>query len=449
MPRMDGMRVLRLSRRLGAAAIADMRTDSASQSPPLAPAVAIVVAAACAIALLSFGVRSAFGLFTDPVARTLGLTREAFAFAIAVQNIAWGLAQPLAGIVADRHGARRVLAGGAVLYALGVAGMAWSTNALELTLTAGVLVGVGMGGASYITVLAALGRVVPAAQRSWALGLATAAGSLGQFVLVPLAQGVIGAAGWQAGAWALAGASALIVLLAGAITGDRGGGTAGAGVPAEAAPLPLGRVLRAALAHRSYGLLVLGFFVCGFQLAFITTHFPPYLADRGIGAATASWAIALVGLFNVAGAYLAGVWGGRHSKKNLLAAVYFGRAAATALFLLLPVTTASVLLYGAAMGLLWLSTAPLTSGLVATFFGTRYMATLFGLVFLSHQVGSFLGVWLGGVLYERSGSYDLVWWACVALAVVAGFVNLPIRERAAAGFEAGAAVPPLGRPARA
>lgn len=410
---------------------------SPPSAPPLAPAVAIVVASACVIALLSFGVRSAFGLFTDPVAGSLGLTREGFAFAIAVQNIAWGLAQPLAGVVADRHGARRVLAGGALLYALGVAGMAWSGSALELTLTAGLLVGVGMGGASYITVLAALGRVVPEAHRSWALGLATAAGSLGQFVIVPLAQGVIGAAGWQAGAWALAAASALIFVFALPIKGDRGGSSApGAGGPA----LPLRAVLRAALRHPSYGLLVLGFFVCGFQLAFITTHFPPYLADRGIGASVASWAIALVGLFNVGGAYLAGVWGGRHSKKNLLAAVYFGRAAVTAVFLLLPVTATSVLLFGAAMGLLWLSTAPLTSGLVATFFGTRYMATLFGLVFLSHQVGSFLGVWLGGVLYERSGSYDVVWWACVALALLAGFVNLPIRERQAAGF--GPAVAP-------
>ncbi len=203
--------------------------------------------------------------------------------------------------------------------------------------------------------------------------------------------------------------------------------------PAGSAPeAPLSAVLRTAARHPSYVLLVLGFFVCGFQLAFITTHFPPYLNDLGLGAQVASWAIALVGLFNVAGAYLAGVWGGRHSKKNLLAAVYFARAAVTALFLLVPVTTTTVLLFGAAMGLLWLSTAPLTSGLVATFFGTRHMATLFGLVFFSHQLGSFLGVWLGGALYERTGSYTAVWWMCAGLALLAGLVNLPIREQAAA-----------------
>jgi predicted MFS family arabinose efflux permease len=287
-----------------------------------------------------------------------------------------------------------------------------------------------MGGASYITVLAALGRLVPEQQRSWALGLATAAGSLGQFVVVPSIQAIIGSFGWKAGAGALAVTAALILPAALFIRGDRR-----PALPAAAGPeAGLWQVLGSASRHPSYVLLVLGFFVCGFQLAFITTHFPPYLVDQGLGAQVASWAIAMVGLFNVAGAYLAGVWGGRHSKKNLLAAVYFGRAAVTALFLVAPVSTPSVLLFGAAMGLLWLSTAPLTSGLVATFFGTRHMATLFGLVFFSHQVGSFLGVWLGGALYEHTGSYAVVWWMCVALAVLAGLVNLPIRERPAPAF---------------
>ncbi|MEW6706512.1 MAG: MFS transporter [Pseudomonadota bacterium] len=393
----------------------------------LGPATTVVLLAACLISLLSFGARSAFGLFTDPVSRELAVSRETYAIAIAVQNLAWGVAQPLAGIVADRFGARRVLLLGALLYAGGVASMAVAATPAQLILGAGLLTGLGMGGSSYITVLAALGRLMPEPHRSWALGLATAAGSLGQFVVVPCIQALIGAAGWQAGAWALAGAAALIAPAALFVVGDRQ-----PRAPSAAAEAGLWAVLGSAMRHPSYVLLILGFFVCGFQLAFITTHFPPYLIDQGIGAQVASWAIALVGLFNVAGAYMAGVWGGRHSKKNLLAAVYFGRAAVTALFLLVPVSTASVLLFSAAMGLLWLSTAPLTSGLVATFFGTRHMATLFGLVFLSHQVGSFLGVWLGGALYEQTGSYDAVWWLCAGLALLAGLVNLPIRERAAA-----------------
>jgi len=292
-----------------------------------------------------------------------------------------------------------------------------------------VLAGVGMGGASYITVLAALGRIMPESHRSWALGLGTAAGSLGQFMVVPLTQAVIGASGWRAGAWTLAAAIAVILLAALAVRGDKP-----ASLPPGTRRASSLAVVATALQHPSYILLVLGFFVCGFQLAFITTHFPAYLADKGLGAHVASWAIGMVGLFNVIGAYLAGVWGGRFSKKNLLAAVYFGRALVILLFILAPATPANVLLFGAGMGLLWLSTVPLTSGLVATFFGTRFMATLFGVVFFSHQVGSFLGVYLGGYLFERTGSYDLVWWACIVLSVLAGFVNLPIRERQSQPF---------------
>jgi len=401
-----------------------------SPSPRLGAATMVVLGAACLISLLSFGSRSAFGLFTDPVSRELLVSRETYAIAIALQNLAWGVAQPLAGIVADRWGSRRVLLIGAAMYTAGVAGMACASSPLLLHLTAGLLVGLGMGGASYITVLAALGRVISEQHRSWALGLATAAGSLGQFVVVPSIQAIIGTMGWKAGAVALAVTTALILPAALFIRGDQ----RAALPPAAGAEAVLWPVLRTAARHPSYVLLVLGFFVCGFQLAFITTHFPPYLVDQGLGAQAASWAIAMVGLFNVAGAYMAGVWGGRYSKKNLLAAVYFGRAVVTTLFLLVPVSTISVLLFGAAMGLLWLSTAPLTSGLVATFFGTRHMATLFGLVFFSHQVGSFLGVWLGGALYEHTGSYAVVWWMCVVLALLAGLVNLPIRERASAAF---------------
>lgn len=383
----------------------------------------VTLLAACLISLLSFGVRSAFGLFTDPLTREFGISREVYAIAIAIQNIAWGVAQPLAGLIADRQGSRRVLLLGGALYVLGIAGLVFATTPTAIYLTAGLLTGIGMGGASYITVLAALGRAMPESHRSWALGLAAAAGSLGQFVIVPLTQAVIGAGGWRSGAWMLAGATALILLATFLVRGDRPAArlTGERGVSGR-------EVLVTAMRHPSYILLMLGFFVCGFQLAFITTHLPAYLIDKALGANVASWAIGMVGLFNVPGAYLAGVWGGRYSKKNLLAGVYFGRAAAMLLFMLLPVSTMNVLLFGAAMGLLWLSTAPLTSGLVATFFGTRYMATLFGLVFFSHQIGSFLGVYLGGHLFAITGSYDIVWWCCIGLSVFAGLVNLPISE---------------------
>jgi len=402
-----------------------VRKSHANLTGPLV----VTLLAACLISLLSFGVRSAFGLFTEPLTRELGISREVYAIAIAIQNIAWGVAQPLAGLIADRQGSRRVLLLGGALYVLGISGLVFATTPAAIYLTAGLLTGIGMGGASYITVLAALGRAMPESHRSWALGLAAAAGSLGQFVIVPLTQAMIGAGGWRSGAWMLAAATALILLATFLVRGDRP-----AARPAGERVATGRDVLVTAMRHPSYILLMLGFFVCGFQLAFITTHLPAYLVDKALGANVASWAIGMVGLFNVPGAYLAGVWGGRYSKKNLLAGVYFGRATVTLLFMLLPVSTVSVLLFGAAMGLLWLSTAPLTSGLVATFFGTRYMATLFGLVFFSHQIGSFLGVYLGGHLFAITGSYDIVWWCCIGLSVFAGLVNLPIRERQSQPF---------------
>jgi predicted MFS family arabinose efflux permease len=299
-----------------------------------------------------------------------------------------------------------------------------------LHLSAGVLVGFGMGGASYITVLAALGKFVPPERRSWALGLGTAAGSLGQFLVVPLGQAFIAAYGWEVTALILAGLAAAVPLLASAF--------AGRPVPIIEAEPELGftETLRAAFGHTSYLLLLAGFFVCGFQLAFVTIHMPPYLTDHGIGASLAAWAIGLVGLFNIVGAYMAGVLGARQRNKMLLSGIYLGRAVATALFMTFPLTPVSVLLFAAAMGLLWLSTVPPTSGLVAVMFGTRYMATLFGIVFFSHQLGSFVGVWLGGWLYERTGSYDAVWWLSVVLALAAALVHLPIAERPAPRFAA-------------
>ncbi|HYE41259.1 MAG TPA: MFS transporter [Ramlibacter sp.] len=396
---------------------------------PLRGALLATLVAACAVSLLSFGVRAAFGLFTDPLTREFGVSREVYSTAIALQNLAWGVTQPFAGFLCDRFGARRIMFAGALLYAAGIVGLVFASTPLQICLTAGVLAGVGMGGASFSTALAALGRVMPDTHRSWALGVGTAAGSLGQFLVVPVTQAVIDTSGWRGGAWWMAGAIAMAMVAALFVKegpAPRGG----------TASIPALRVLRSAFAERSYVLLVLGFFVCGFQLAFITTHFPAYLSDRGMSPSIAAWAVALVGLFNVVGAYLAGTWGGVHSKKRLLAAIYVARGLVTLLFVLAPISPATVLAFGAAMGLLWLSTVPLTSGLVATFFGTQFMAMLFGFVFLSHQLGSFLGVYLGGVLFARTGSYDIVWWLCIALSVFAATINLPIRERASLPFRA-------------
>ena len=396
---------------------------------PLRGALLATLVAACAVSLLSFGVRAAFGLFTDPLTREFGVSRAVYSTAIALQNLAWGVTQPFAGFLCDRFGARRIMFAGALLYAAGIVGLVFASTPLQICLTAGVLAGVGMGGASFSTALAALGRVMPDTHRSWALGVGTAAGSLGQFLVVPVTQAVIDTSGWRGGAWWMAGAIAMAMVAALFVKegpAPRGG----------TASIPALRVLRGAFAERSYVLLVLGFFVCGFQLAFITTHFPAYLSDRGMSPSIAAWAVALVGLFNVVGAYLAGTWGGVHSKKRLLAAIYVARGLVTLLFVLAPISPATVLAFGAAMGLHWLSTVPLTSGLVATFFGTQFMAMLFGFVFLSHQLGSFLGVYLGGVLFARTGSYDIVWWLCIALSVFAATINLPIRERASLPFRA-------------
>jgi MFS family permease len=404
-----------------------MASRTHSAAPALSSTLLATLVAACLVSLLSYGVRASFGLFTGPLSQELGLGREVYSAAIAIQNLCWGIAQPFAGYLTDRFGARRVLMIGGVLYAAGIAWLAVATTPLEITLSAGVLVGLGLGGASFTTAVAALGRAMPESHRGWALGIGTAAGSLGQFVVVPVTQAAMNAGGWPGAAWMLAVAAGSIVGIAWFVRGDRPPASGGADVRTA-------ELLGAAFRHPSYVLLVTGFFVCGFQLSFVTTHLAPYLADKGLSPTTASWALAFVGLANVVGSYYAGVLGGRTSKKNLLAALYLGRALLFAVFLAMPLSLASVLAFGAGMGLLWLSTVPLTSGLVMTFFGTRYVATLFGLAFFSHQVGSFFGVYLGGVLYERTGSYDIVWHACVGLSVIAAVLNLPILERPAERF---------------
>lgn len=384
-----------------------------------------MIFAGCLIALLTYGMRTSFGLFNEPLSLGRGFDREIFALAIAIQNLLWGIGQPVAGGIADRYGAARVLAVGGVVYATGTVLMAVTTEPGLFYLTAGVLVGLGLSGASFTIVLAAFARLVPEDRRSWAMGLATATASLGQFVFAPLGQAFISSYGWQAALVLLAATVAVVPLLATALSG-RAATTA-----SDEPELTLRQSLQQAFGHRSYLLLAAGFFVCGFHVAFITTHLPAHLGDVGIGPALAAWALGLIGLFNVIGAYSAGILGGRFSKRRLLSGIYVGRAVAITLFMLAPATPLAVILFAATMGLLWLSTVPLTSGLVALMFGTRYVGTLFGFVFLSHQVGAFFGVYLGGALYERTGSYDLVWWMSVGLGLVAAALHWPIVERRA------------------
>jgi MFS family permease len=374
----------------------------------------VVIAAGCLIALITFGTRTSFGLFTED--------RETFALAIAIQNLLWGVGQPFAGAIADRYGAARVLAAGGAVYALGVALMSASTNGSTLALSGGVLVGLGLSGGSFTIVIAAFARLVPEDRRSWAMGLATAMGSLGQFVFAPLGQAFISSYGPATALVVIGGCVALVPVLAVALSG---------GETTDATTESSSVAIREALTHPSYLLLTGGFFVCGFHIAFVSTHLPPYLTELGLGTALAAWALALIGLFNVIGAYGAGILGGVYSRRLLLSAIYASRAAAFALFVLVPATPATVLLFAAAIGLLWLSTVPLTSGLIALMFGTRHLGLLFGVVFLSHQVGAFVGVWLGGAVYDATGGYDLMWWLSIALGMAAAVVHLPINERPA------------------
>lgn len=388
----------------------------------------LVIVAACLIALITFGARAGFGLFLEPVSSTHGWGREIFAVAIGIQNLLWGLGQPIAGALADRFGTMRVLIIGTLVYAAGFFLMSWTTTPAMLHVSAGFLIGVGGAGASFALVLAAVSRMVSEERRSWALGLIVASSSLGQFLLVPMGQAFIDAYGW-ATALALIGFLVLAVIPLSLPFDDR---TRGAGIAAQT----LGQALKEAMGHRSYLLLVAGFFVCGYHVAFIQTHLPAFIVDAGIEARVGAYAIALVGLFNIVGSYSSGVLGGRRSKKNLLAVIYIARAVVIALYVSLPISEASTLVFAAAMGLLWLSTVPLTSGLVAVMFGPRYMATLFGIVFFSHQMGAFLGVWLGGWAFDALGSYDAVWWSGVALGLAAALIHLPISERPVARLQA-------------
>jgi len=387
---------------------------------------AVIVICGCLIAILTFGPRSALGFFLTPLSRAHGWGRDVFAFALAIQNLLWGIGQPFAGAIADRFGTVRVLSAGAILYALGLALMAKSTTPGLLDLSAGVLIGFGLSGCSFNIVLAAFGKLVPESWRSLSLGAGTAAGSFGQFLFSPLGVLLIDVYDWQTALLIFAVLMLLILPLSLALATPRASAPAAIGeVPSQS----IRQSLAEAFGHRSYVLLVLGFFTCGFQLAFITVHLPAYLIDRGLSAEVGGWTLAAIGIFNIVGSLGAGWLGSRMSKPYLLSWIYFLRALAIAVFVLLPPSTLATLSFGATMGLLWLSTVPPTSALVALMFGTRWLAMLFGFAFFSHQVGGFLGVWLGGILFERTGSYDVVWWLAVLFGVLSAVINLPIVEK--------------------
>jgi len=376
---------------------------------------------------LSLGVRYVQGLFQLPVVADRGWTRESFAFAMAIQNLAWGVAQPFTGMIADRFGSARVIAVGLVLYALGLAGMAWAPTPAAFAWTAGVCLGIALSCTAFGTVYGALNRLLPPERRSWAMGLAGALGGFGQFALVPLVQGLIGERGWIVAVAVLAVACLALLPLAWPLREAR----AVASAPAGPAP-PLAEALREAFAHRGFWLLNLGFTACGFQLAFIATHLPAYLRDKGLQPGDAVAALAVIALANVAGTYAFGLLGARLRRKNVLAGIYLARSAAMALFVLLPLSPATLLAFAATMGFIWLGTLPLTNGIVGQVFGVRHIGSLFGFVFFGHQFGSFLGVWLGGVVFERTHSYDLVWLLAMALGVLAAALHWPIDDRALA-----------------
>jgi MFS family permease len=382
-----------------------------------------VLACGAAIVTLSMGIRHGFGLWLQPITQAQGWTRETFAFAIAIQNLAWGIFGIFAGMVADRFGAFRVIAGGAVLYMLGLVGMALSPTGLMFTLTTGVLIGAAQAGTTYAVIYGVIGRNIAAEKRSWAMGVAAAAGSFGQFLMVPTEGFLISTLGWQTALLVLAGAVLLIVPMA---LGLREPGFAGG--PSVKRGQSIGQALREALKYPSFQLLMAGYFVCGFQVVFIGVHMPSYLKDKGLSPQVAGYALALIGLFNVFGTYIAGSLGQRIAKRKILTTIYLSRAVVIAVFLAAPLSPASVYIFSSLMGLLWLSTVPPTNAMVAQIFGIQHMSMLSGFIFFSHQIGSFMGVWLGGYLYDRTGSYDIVWYIAIGLGVFAGLVNLPIRE---------------------
>lgn len=379
------------------------------------------------ILALSLGTRHGFGLFLPPMSAQFGWGREVFAFAIALQNLVWGLAQPFTGALADRFGAAKVVFIGGILYAAGLALMSLADSPASLSLSAGLLIGMGLSGTTFSIILGVVGRALPAEKRSMGMGLASAAGSFGQFAMLPGTLGLIGWLGWSMALVALGLLVAFILPLV-AMLKDKP-------VPVAAGDQTLREALHEACTHSGFWLLAFGFFVCGFQVVFIGVHLPAYLVDQHLPATVGTTVLALIGLFNVFGTYIAGWLGGRMSKPRLLTGLYLLRAVVIVLFLWAPLTQTTAYLFGISMGLLWLSTVPLTNGTVATLFGVRNLSMLGGIVFLFHQLGAFLGGWLGGVVYDHTGNYDLIWHVSIALSLMAAALNWPVRERPVARLQ--------------
>lgn len=383
----------------------------------------VVLAAGCVISFTGFGIRSVFGLFLEPMSEAQGWGRETFALAMAIQNLLWGLAVPIAGALGDRFGLVRVIAFGAVVYAIGIWGMAGAQSPLALHVFGGLLTGTGVAFTAFSLAMVAMAKVVGPQRRTMALGLGTAAGSMGQVVFSPLTAELIASYGWNDSLLILAGTSLIILPLA--LLLPAGGAGKGAGADSQT----MGQAVGEAMGHRGYVLLTLGFFVCGFHVAFIGVHFFAYVGDLGFADGVGAAAFAIIGGCNIIGSFASGIVGQRYSKRASLSAIYFLRAIVITALMLAPKTEFTIYAFAACMGLLWLSTVPLTTGIVAQVFGMRYLATLSGIVFFSHQVGSFLGVWLGGWIYDATGSYDPVWWAGVFFGLAAAVVHLPIDEK--------------------
>jgi predicted MFS family arabinose efflux permease len=382
----------------------------------------VVLVAGGVILTVAMGIRHGFGLFLQPISHDMGWGREVFALAIAVQNLVWGATQPFTGMFADKYGSARVVLGGAALFVLGLFTMAYAHTPWLFVLTSGVLIGTGLSGITFSVVSGVLGRKFPPEKRSMALGVSAAAGSFGQFAMLPITQWLLSHMGWFGAILAMAAIALLIVPMAAALVERRD-------LRPHAFVQSARQAMVEALGHRGYILLTIGFFVCGFQVVFLAVHLPAYLADKGLPASVAVTALALIGLFNIVGTYIAGWLGGKMPKKYILSAIYFARAVVFVVFFWAPVTVFSVYAFAIALGFLWLSTVPVTNGVVAQIFGVRYLAMLSGFAFFSHQIGSFLGAWLGGKFYDMTGSYDVMWYLAIALAVLAGLINLPIDER--------------------
>ncbi len=401
-------------------------TSSSAPQTPAPLSLNQVLICGAAIVTLAMGIRHGFGLWLQPITTQYGWTRENFAFAIAIQNLSWGVAGIAAGMLADKFGAFKVIIIGALMYAFGLFGMAYATTPLLFALSAGVLIGAAQAGTTYAVIYGVIGRNVPAEKRSWAMGVAAAAGSFGQFLMVPTESFLISSYGWQQALMVLGFATLLMIPLS---FGLRESAFSNGAVPARRDQTIM-EALREAFKYPSFQLLMAGYFVCGFQVVFIGVHLPSYLKDKGLSPQVASYALALVGLFNVFGTYIAGSLGQRLAKRKILSFIYFSRAVAVAIFVLAPLTPMSVYIFASVMGMLWLSTVPPTNAMVAQIFGIQHLSMLSGFVFFSHQIGSFLGAWMGAVIFDANKSYDVMWYIIIALGIFGGLVNLPVKETA-------------------